>query len=323
MARIVKGILLCIFAILLMSHNTLAFTFNQPVVFKKRAMASTLWWQDNNDGNTWRNGSKTYGPQYSSSGATFFRISNDTRTFDVKIHDIVVLTGTFAATSSLGGTTNTAGMISIGAENLQCPIIDIATDTEEVDNGVATDIYTYRKNFTITCVMAGDNSSYVATNLNINHSGQNLVDHMYIQFKSMYVFERDTSIRDIYNYLESHPDSASDTLQQEKEDVQDASQQSESDSNTAQSDAEGASQSLLNATGSIVSALTSAPATDCNIDISTRHFSIGQVNLCSDVPQGVLNFVHGLIALVFTPIVLYFCYSIVTTLYNLFKEYNS
>lgn len=105
--------------------------------------------------------------------------------------------------------------------------------------------------------------------------------------------------------------------------TQDAADDSENTSQSASQDASNASQNLLSAIGSVTSALTSAPATDCKIDISTRQFSIGQVNLCSGVPQNIRNTVSTIVALVFTPIVLYYCYNIVTTLYGLFKEYNS
>lgn len=114
-----------------------------------------------------------------------------------------------------------------------------------------------------------------------------------------------------------------------EEKTQGAVDQSTSDGNSSQTTVESSTQSLMSAGGSIISALINAPATDCNINVQTSGSSrlfttaIGQLNLCSDVPQGVLNMVQGIVALVFTPIVLYFTYNVLTTLYNQFKEYNS
>lgn len=109
----------------------------------------------------------------------------------------------------------------------------------------------------------------------------------------------------------------------------DSVQESENEGNTSQTDTDNTTQSLMTAGANIISALTSAPATDCNINISTTGSSssftsaIGSLNLCSDVPQGVLNLVQGMVALVFTPLVLYYVYSILTLIYAQFKEYNS
>lgn len=109
----------------------------------------------------------------------------------------------------------------------------------------------------------------------------------------------------------------------------DSVQQSEDAGDSSQSDTDTATQSLMSAGANIISALTSAPATDCNINISTTGNSsaftsaIGNLNLCSDVPSGVLTLVQGMVALVFTPLVLYYVYSILTLIYAQFKEYNS
>lgn len=116
---------------------------------------------------------------------------------------------------------------------------------------------------------------------------------------------------------------------EQEEKTQEAVDDSQASGESSQSSVEGTTQSLMSAGASIVSALTSAPATDCNISVNTSGSSrlfttaIGQLNLCSDVPQGVLTMVQSIVALVFTPIVLYFGYNVITTLYNQFKEYNS
>lgn len=117
--------------------------------------------------------------------------------------------------------------------------------------------------------------------------------------------------------------------QEQAEATQDASDQATSDGQASQQSVDGQSQSLISSMGSIVTALTNAPNGDCTINVSTTGASsaftsaIGTLNLCSNVPNNIRTTIQGIVALVFTPIVLYFLYNIVTKLYNLFKEYNS
>lgn len=114
-----------------------------------------------------------------------------------------------------------------------------------------------------------------------------------------------------------------------EEKTQEAVEQSAESGESSQGSVEGSTQNLMSAGASIISALSNAPATDCNINMTTSGSSsaftgaIGSVNLCSGVPSGVLTMVQGIVALVFTPIVLYYTYSIITTIYKQFKEYNS
>lgn len=114
-----------------------------------------------------------------------------------------------------------------------------------------------------------------------------------------------------------------------EEKTQSAVDESAASGESSQGSVEGSTQNLMSAGASIISALSNAPATDCNINMSTSGSSsaftgaIGSVNLCSGVPSGVLTMVQGIVALVFTPIVLYYTYSIITTIYKQFREYNS
>lgn len=117
--------------------------------------------------------------------------------------------------------------------------------------------------------------------------------------------------------------------QEQAEATQNAADDSAQDGNASEDAVNNSTQSLSSALSNISGALISAPATDCKISVNTTGNSssftsaIGQLNLCSNVPQNILNTVQTIIALVFTPIVLYFAYNVITTIYGLFKEYNS
>lgn len=145
----------------------------------------------------------------------------------------------------------------------------------------------------------------------VRYSGQ-----LYFRLANVVVYEGITS-------------SQSQDQKNEINETNNAVEDSQNAGDSSQSDTDNTTQSLMTAGANIIGALTSAPATDCNINVSTTGNSssftgaIGSLNLCSDVPSSVLTLVQGMVALVFTPLVLYYVYHILTLIYAQFKEYNS
>lgn len=282
-----RYILIYLGAILLMSHiisnNVSAFDFSSNLRFRYSLSSNGLYWTDEVD-TTWRNsGFKNYGRGQARQGAVYFKFSNANRNLTASQGDIVVITGTFYSTSAYGGTSNTSGAIYAGSENLRCTIIDLEASDTYVDNvSTNSDLITYYQNFTLTCNLTANITDYIATNLRLETSGQNLVDYSGISFKNMFVFYKDTSLYDIYNWLQNNSDDAGSTLKQEKQDVQDASDNSETVSDNNSENA--ATTNLIGAFSSLLSALTSLNATNCNVTLPFPSALGGNmtVNICQN-----------------------------------------
>lgn len=277
-------IFICVGAILLMSQNTFAaFDISEKVTLRNYLPTGSLYWQDSNEPSTWRTTTfKNYGRNNTHSSAVYFRFSNSNRTLHVEAGDYVVISGSFYATSAVGGASNTVGSIYIGSEALNCPITSLDIDNVSIDNISAQQQLTYHSNFTILCRETTNISNQLAVNLRLETLSQYTGDYAGISFDSMYVFYADNSISDILEYLENHPDNASDTLQQEKQDVQNAADNSETvaDNNSENT----ATTNLVGALSSLLSALTNLNATNCNVTLPFPSALGGNmtVNICQN-----------------------------------------
>lgn len=297
MKRILFGIFICFCSILIMSHNTFAeVSYNQNLVFIKRLTGNSLYYSIGTNVPTWVIGTQVFGR---GQGTNYFRFTNSTDSFQVYNHQVIVLTGSFYATSSYATTFNTSGLMYISDLYLNCPILDMSFDTTQMQNETGSVQITYRQPFTVVCEMAGD-ATRVAMNLALQNDSP-VSSNIGVSFSSLTVFEKDTTLSQIYSWLQNNSDSAGDTLKQEKQDVQDATDNSQSAGDSSQSSAEGATTSLLDVFGGFVSAITSASASNCvfNAPINTYLMPGHNLNvdLCSFEPPAALQALFSIVAI--------------------------
>lgn len=115
--------------------------------------------------------------------------------------------------------------------------------------------------------------------------------------------------------------------QDDQQAVQDVVDDAQSSADSSQSDVDSASANFLESLGIIIDVFKNAEPGNCNISFSATspglsNFmnSVGSVNLCSNVPESILNIMRALASLVITPVVLSCAYSLVNTMYKMFNE---
>lgn len=329
-----KCILTYLGAIFLMSHiilvnNVAAFDYVSGLKFSQRISQPNIWWSDSNTPTTWRQGFYGYGGINTYGSSRWFRVSNPNRNLTTAFNDIVVISGQFYASSYAGGVVNTSGMMGIGSDQRGCSIVQIDADTVTMDNVMADELITYRKSFTITCVMNGASNNFVDLNLHLYNGGQETVSSFGINFTSLVVFKNDDSnsditskLNDIYTWLQNNADDAGDTLKQEKQDVQDAADDSETaaenNSESQQTD------SIINVFGSFVSAVSSLQPTNCNVTLQWPASLGGNmtVNVCQNKDKaGNIVSVFGSITLLvfYIPLAL----KLLSMIYNEIRSFTN
>lgn len=108
----------------------------------------------------------------------------------------------------------------------------------------------------------------------------------------------------------------------ERDATQDSVDQSEQDSQDSQDDVDQTTSSLLAVGSQVVGVITNTAASNCNITMNFAHFNVGVVNVCSNVPEEVLNIVRGVSALVFVPIIVNYAIYLVNKLVYLYRSFQ-
>lgn len=231
-----------------------AFDYTSNLRYIRRLRNGSVYYSDSNQPNNWRQGWSSYAGINSYDGSRWFRLSNSDRSFITTGQQIVVISGQFYASSYAGGVINTSGMMGIGVDAMDCSIVQIDSDTVTMDNVMADELITYRKNFTITCEVVSGRSDYISVNLHLYSGGQESVSSYGINFTNVYVFDRDktnsdlhTDLKDIYNYMnntlggkldgiknsqDQANEDANDRYQDEKDTINDAANDAESDASS-------------------------------------------------------------------------------------------
>lgn len=296
--KVIRWLIIPIFCILLMSHNTFAeVTYNQNLTFVKRLVGDTLYYGDDKANFTWKRGTQVFS---AGQGTTYFRFGNAADNFPVSNHQLIVLTGSFYATSAYATTFNTSGLLYVSEYYLNCPVVDISFDTSYMQNETGRSQITYRQPFTVVCEMTS-NATRIAMNIAVNNDSP-VASNIGIYFSSLTVFEKDTTLKELYDWLRNNSgsDSSANVLQQEKQDVQDAADNSESAGDSSSSDAEQGTSSLISAIGSAVSVISSASPTNCRINGDMGNLDVGQIDLCANPVPTFIQVIGSLILILIT-----------------------
>lgn len=153
--------------------------------------------------------------------------------------------------------------------------------------------------------------------------------NQYLSDISQNLYIADGHLSDISDYLDfikdeipSSQDIANDIADEEEDRVQDSSDQAQQDADQAQQDANQATSSLLGVGSSIVSTIVNQPATNCLIDMTFAHYTVGNVNLCDKVPTAILNLIQGLASLVIVPIIAMYALYLLNKLIGILRGFT-
>lgn len=311
------GILLCLLAVLVMSHNTSAIEYG--------ATGATGY----------SSGTLVYTDAYGVTGTTY-GIANNTDGIS------------FAApTSTLATTSIGLSFKNVPASKFLMSISYRICFTNPNDMkafiGFSSNSYYYLISNTWEYTSAGCLSGVVTyfgnggyNNISLGNSGPiigGVGDAYNIVFgKATYTLvSNDTDYSSVLNAIKNNTDDIKSLLHDQAQDTADAINDSQQAAGEEQAEAaqdaaddsqdsvDGATQSLFSAIGSVITAIKDTNATDCNINITTTQYTVGNVNLCQ-APEGILTMIQALAALVIVPMVLMACYSLLHKMYNAFKE---
>ena len=134
------------------------------------------------------------------------------------------------------------------------------------------------------------------------------------------------AIEDYLDYISNNMPSAQDNAKamadEEEQRTQDATDDAQQDADQAQQDANQATSSLLGVGSSIVSTIVNQPATNCLIDMTFAHYTVGNVNLCDKVPSSILSLIQGLASLVIVPIIAMYALYLLNKLIGLLRGFT-
>lgn len=126
-----------------------------------------------------------------------------------------------------------------------------------------------------------------------------------------------TSVSQIEQGVENALNTQSET---EREELQDAQDDAENDSDDSQTAVQGATTSLLAVLGQFITAVTSANATNCNLNGDLiPHVPLGTLNLCSNSPPPAITSLGSLILIAF---IIPLAYNTVKMIINLIGEFQ-
>lgn len=109
--------------------------------------------------------------------------------------------------------------------------------------------------------------------------------------------------------------------QQDRDNIEDTQADADQSAQDAQADVDNATTSLMDAAGSVVSALTTTTPGTCVVDIDLGHgMNLGNRDLCSGVPQSMINIINLCVSLVMVPAMFFIGYRVVKKMVNMFSE---
>lgn len=261
-----------------MSHNASAFQINENVNVLGQAFQPPYSLYDGTDWGAAQSG--VINLTYNSKDYSGILFNTDTFGATAKKGDYVVFSGYAVSNMALYSSEeffNVGGFFTQSSHSTVCSITDFAFPAmQKYVRGTTT---LTRYNYEATCRLRTDLAS--SGNITIN-----------LRISPKLVTQGSTFDFGVSNALLLRP---SDATKKEEDAANENIEQNETDSNSSSSDAENASQSLLSAIGSFVSAITSASPSNCNIDGDMGKFDIGQVNLCSNPVPTYMQVISSLI----------------------------
>lgn len=323
-----KYIFICLLAVFVMSHNTFAVNFNYNVrLYDGKPVYSIV-----QGGHTY--GNRVTGVAYNSSIS--ITTNGSIAAYDGMLVDVPVFIYNYADNNATDGIW-TPDYVTC---NVSCQWVGFELQSSNAQTIVHNYIYV---------TASGTLNSFVFRSANTNNvvfSLQSAQEELYVPIVLAYRFvdlsgsgsSPDLSTVNTYiQYISAQLETiyaklgAIDGSIPSADDIADAVNDAQQEAGEAQAEAaqdaaddsqdsvDSATTSLFSAIGTVITAIKDTNATDCVIDITTSQYTIGNVNLCQ-APQGILNMVQALAALVIVPMVLMAAYSLLHKMYNAFKE---
>lgn len=124
--------------------------------------------------------------------------------------------------------------------------------------------------------------------------------NIYIRFSGISVFDKGTELSDILTYLEEHPDTAGEQMQDSRDEAEQAQQDAQNNGSSSQQQADSSGHTLLGALTSFVGAITNVSPGNCSFTLNTGYgFNLGEVNLCSISPPASFQVISSLVVIGF------------------------
>ena len=284
-----------VLAVLLMSHNTFAFSITQNVdIIQTRNQPQVSFY----DGSSWTPYSRAALNFTSSSGNyTELRLTKEdfTNISKFELGDYVVLNGFFAANQLLfqnEDLVSIGGIIGSNAGYVNCTTVDFhfGAVQEYVQNSQNSESW-YRADFQLTCKIV----SYAVNN--------NLTINFRLRPDILPSSERARLIISFNNAIYATP--SSDINQEQEQATQDAADNSATAGGNSGSSSQTATSSLLSVITAGVGAITSASPTNCKINGNMGNLNVGNIDLCANPVPTFMALIGSIIAvLVVLPLVI-------------------
>lgn len=292
MKKSIIYIFICLFAVLLMSHNVLAFSITQNVDIIQTRNQPQVSFYNGSSWTAYSRGSLSF--DYSSGNYTQMQITKEdfSNISKFELGDYIVLNGFFAVNqinSVLSSQTlrNLGGIIGSNAGYVNCTTIDFKFGAvQEYEQNTES---WYRADFQLTCKIV---SYAINNNLTINFRLRPDIfptsdGRLFISFN---------------NAVLATPSS---NTQKEEEATQDAANNSATSGSNSASNSQTATSSLLSVITSGIGAITSASPTNCKINGNMGNLNVGNIDLCANPVPTFMTLIGSIIAvLVVLPLVI-------------------